>query len=175
MNFSAILTVGLLLGGITIPLPGGMSFNLGVAGGPLFAGLVAGHFGHIGRFSIEVPERAGKLMRELGLCLFLLGAGTEAGAGFVEVLMEYGWTLFGVGMLITLMPMLLACPVSRFLLKQDTLSTLGSVCGGMTSTPALGALITVTETEDVAASYAATYPFALICMVIFSQVMAIVW
>jgi putative transport protein len=172
---SAVLSVGLLLGGLRIPLPGGMSFSLGVAGGPLFAGLIIGHFGRVGRLSLQVPEKTAKIMRELGLCLFLLGAGTEAGAGFVEVLVQYGWLLFGIGIVITLFPMVTACLLARFAMKMDTLSTLGSVCGGMTSTPALGALISSCKTEDVAAYYAAAYPFALIFMVLFSQVMAMIW
>ena len=45
----------------------------------------------------------------------------------------------------------------------------------MTSTPALGALISLCGSEDVAASYAATYPFALVCMVLGAQFMAILW
>jgi putative transport protein len=39
----------------------------------------------------------------------------------------------------------------------------------MTSTPALGTLINVSGTEDVASAYAATYPFALIAVVVASQ------
>jgi putative transport protein len=172
---SAVLTVGLLLGAAIIPLPGGMSFSLGIAGGPLFAGLIIGHFGRVGNVSLQVPEKTAKIMRELGLCLFLLGAGTEAGAGFVDVLLQYGWLLFAVGICITLLPMVAACLLARYAMKMDTLSTLGTVCGGMTSTPALGALISACKTEDVAAYYAAAYPFALICMVLFSQIMAMIW
>lgn len=175
MALAAILVLGLLLGRVVIPLPAGLSFSLGIAGGPLFVGLIAGHFGRIGRLSIAVPEQTTKLMRELGLCLFLLGAGTEAGSGFIDVLKTHGFLLFAVGVLITLLPMLLATPLTLLIIRLDTLSTLGAICGGMTSTPALGALITTTQTEDVAASYAAAYPFALICMVIFSQIMAMIW
>ena len=40
----------------------------------------------------------------------------------------------------------------------------------MTSTPALGTLLSVSKTETVAAAYAATYPIALISVVIASQV-----
>ena len=80
-----------------------------------------------------------------------------------------------MGVLITLLPMICACVVARFLLKMDTLSTLGTVCGGMTSTPALGSLIGISGTEDVAASYAATYPFALICVVLGTQILAVIW
>lgn len=172
---AAALAAGLFVGGITIPLPGGMSFSFGTAGGPLFAGLIIGHFRRIGPVSIRVPNSTLKVLRELGLCLFLLGAGTDAGAGFMEVLKEYGWQLFAEGMAITLIPMILACVVAIPLLKLDVLTALGAVCGGMTSTPALGALISSSKTEDVAAAYAATYPFALICMVLASQVLALIW
>ena len=165
---------GILLGSVKFPLPGGMSFSLGTAGGPLFIGLIMGHFGHIGPVSLSSAPSTLKVMRELGLCLFLLGAGTEAGTGFVEVLMAQGVKLFVFGILVTLVPMILACVVARFM-KLDTLTTLGSVCGGMTSTPALGALVSSCGTDDVAASYAATYPFALICVVLGSQILALIW
>ena len=168
------IVFGILLGQVKFPLPGGMSFSLGTAGGPLFIGLIVGHFGHIGPISITAPTSTVKVMRELGLCLFLLGAGTDAGQGFVEVLMAQGIKLFVFGIIVTLVPMILACLVARFM-RLDTLTTLGSVCGGMTSTPALGALISSCGTEDVAASYAATYPFALICVVLGAQILAILW
>lgn len=175
LSMAIALSLGVLLGKIKIPLPGGMSFSLGTAGGPLFVGLVMGHFGHIGKLSLSSPPQLLKGMRELGLCLFLVGAGTDAGAGFVEVLMTQGVKVFLLGVVITLAPMICACLIARFLIRIDTLTTLGSVCGGMTSTPALGALISLCKSEDVAASYAATYPFALICVVLAAQIMALLW
>jgi putative transport protein len=39
----------------------------------------------------------------------------------------------------------------------------------MTSTPALGTLISVSGTEDIATAYAATYPIALIAIVLASK------
>ncbi|MBR5188415.1 MAG: permease, partial [Clostridia bacterium] len=47
--------------------------------------------------------------------------------------------------------------------------------GGMTSTPALGTLISTAGTEDVAAAYAATYPIALIAVVLVSQFLIILF
>ena len=41
-------------------------------------------------------------LREFGLALFLIGAGVEAGAGFIEILKEQGLILFVYGALITL-------------------------------------------------------------------------
>ncbi|MBQ1833464.1 MAG: permease, partial [Treponema sp.] len=50
-----------------------------------------------------------------------------------------------------------------------------SICGGMTSTPALGTLISTAGTEKVAGAYASTYPIALISVVIVSQVLIIIF
>ena len=55
--------------------------------------------------------------------------------------------------------------------KIDLLNALGAITGGMTSTPALGALIATAETDEVAGAYAATYPVALVCVVIMAKVL----
>ena len=173
--FALAAIFGYLLGKITIPLPGGATFSLGTSGGPLLAGLIMGHFAHIGPVSISVPKNTLNVVRELGLALFLMGAGTEAGAGFVEVLKEQGVSLFLWGMLMTLLPMIIGYILAVIVVKMDVLSALGSICGGMTSTPALGALMSVAKTEAVASAYAATYPLALIAVVLCCQFLPILF
>jgi putative transport protein len=175
LPFAASMTLGLLISPLTVPLPGGAGFNLGMSGGPLLSGLIFGHFGKIGSISIEVPEKTLQTLRELGLMLFLMGAGTNAGKGFVEVLGQYGSGLFLFGGLITLAPLFIGYFIANKILKLSLFNNLGSICGGMTSTPALGALITVAKTENVAASYAATYPIALICIVLATQFINLVF
>ena len=132
-----------------------------------------GHFGHIGRLSVKVEKHVLECLREFGLALFLLGAGSQAGAGFVEILKEQGALLFLYGALMTLIPMLLGYVFAAKVLRLSIFNTLGSICGGMTSTPALGTLIRVTETDDVASAYAATYPIALVMVVLASQFIGI--
>ena len=173
--FALAIILGIILAKITIPLPGGGQFALGTSGGPLLAGLVLGHFGHIGPVDIKPNTNMLKHIREFGLALFLLGAGLEGGAGFVEVLKEQGVMLFVYGALMTLIPMLAAYFFAAKVLKLSVFNSLGSICGGMTSTPALGTLIRVTKTDDVAAAYAATYPFALILVVLCCQFIGILF
>lgn len=176
MGFFALalaIVLGILLAKITIPLPGGASFSLGTSGGPLILGLIFGHFGHIGPVSIKVQKSVLECLRELGLMLFLLGAGVEAGSGFVAILQEQGALLFVYGALITLVPMLIGFFFATKVLKLGVFNSLGSVCGGMTSTPALGTLIRVTKTDDVASAYAATYPVALILVVLACQILGV--
>ena len=166
LAFAVAAILGVLIGKISIPLPGGAHFALGTSGGPLLAGLVMGHFAHIGNVSIEVPKRTLDVVREVGLALFLMGAGTEAGQGFLEVLKAQGVSLFLWGAVMTILPMIVGYILAVKVAKIDVLSALGSICGGMTSTPALGTLMTTTKTEAVATAYAATYPLALIMVVL---------
>lgn len=160
---------GILLGKIVVPLPGGMSFSLGMSGGPLFTGLLFGSLGRIGPISLEAPKEMMETVRELGMVLFFTAVGTEAGAGFVEILVQQGIKLLFAGFLMTTIPMLVVYIMSRKLFKIETYTSLGTVCGGMTSTPALGALLHVAKSDIVAVAYAATYPIALIMVVISAQ------
>ena len=171
--FALAIVPGIILAKIVIPLPGGAEFSLGTSGGPLIAGLILGHFGKIGRLSMKVEKHVLECLREFGLALFLIGAGVEAGAGFVEILREEGLVLFIYGALITLIPMLVGYFFAAKVLKLSLFNSLGSICGGMTSTPALGTLIRVTETDDVASAYAATYPVALVFVVLGCQFIGI--
>ena len=174
LPFAIAVVIGLLVAKINIPLPGGASFSLGTSGGPLLAGLVMGHFGRVGNISISVKKSTLEVMRELGLALFLMGAGTQAGKGFVEVLKENGVALFLWGAVMTIVPMIIGYILARKVFKIDVLNSLGSICGGMTSTPALGTLMTMTKAEAVAISYAATYPVALIFVVLACQFLPLI-
>ena len=121
----------------------------------------------------EVPSSVLKTMRELGLMLFLIGAGVDGGHGFVETLREEGAMLFVYGAAMTLVPMIVGYFIAAKLLKLSLFNNLGSITGGMTSTPALGTLISVAGTEDVASAYAATYPIALVSVVLSAQFIVI--
>lgn len=173
--FSVAVATGVLLGSIVIPLPGGASFSLGTSGGPLITGLLFGAMGNIGPISLKCKKETLESFRELGLALFLAGAGTDAGQGFVAVLKEYGALLFVMGALITIVPMLVAFILAKLAFKLETMNTLGSICGGMTSTPALGTLIEVAKSDSIAAAYAATYPVALVMVVLSSQCIALIF
>jgi putative transport protein len=183
--FGLAVVLGIFLGSIKIPLSGSgyaegaATFSLGNTGGPLIMALILGHFGRMGKLSLKVPEKTLKVFREFGLMLFLLGAGVEGGVELVDQIKQssdgamiilYG---FVGGALMTIIPMLIGYVVARKLLKMSMLNALGSITGGMTSTPALGTLINVAGTDDVAAAYASTYPVALVLVVLASQLIAV--
>ena len=168
-QFCLAIALGVVIGSVKIPLPGGATFSLGTSGGPLIAGLIIGHFGRIGKISLSCDKKLLETFREFGLILFLIGAGLKGGHGFVETLLKEGPMLFVWGALMTLLPMFIGYFFARFALKLSLFNNLGAICGGMTSTPALGTLISVTKTDDVATAYAATYPIALVAVVLSCQ------
>lgn len=177
--FGLAIVLGVLLGSIKIPLTGkgyaGACFSLGNTGGPLIMALILGHFGHIGSVSMHIPSATLKLFRELGLMLFLIGAGVEGGVELVSQIQAspYGTMLvvygFIAGILMTSLPLIIGYLLAKYVFKLKLLNNLGSLTGGMTSTPALGTLVAVAGTDDVAAAYAATYPIALVLIVLASN------
>ncbi len=174
--FSLAAILGTFIGQIKIPLSSqglsGTCFSLTTTGGCLLVSLVLGHFSRIGRVSIMPAQSTLKLFRELGLVLFLVGAGIPGGAEFVK---NFDPMYFVYGVIMTIVPMILGFLFAKYVLKLSLLNNLGSLTGGMTSTPALGTLISTAGTEDVAAAYAATYPIALIAVVLVSQFLIILF
>lgn len=174
--FALAAIVGTFVGMIKVPLSSaglsGTTFALTTTGGCLLISLVFGHFGRAGKISLMPQESTLKVFRELGLMLFLIGAGVPGGASFVKY---FKVMYFVYGVIMTIVPMIIGYLFAKYVLKLSLLNSLGSITGGMTSTPALGTLINTAGTEDVAAAYAATYPIALIAVVLVSQFLIILF
>ena len=165
--FSLVAVLGVFFGSFKFG-----NFSLTTTGGCLILSLIFGHFQKFGKISIMPKESTLKVFRELGLMLFLIGAGVAGGASFVKY---FEWVYFIYGIIMTLLPMIIGFIFARYVLKLNLLNNLGSICGGMTSTPALGTLIGTAGTEKVAGAYASTYPIALVAVVLVSQFLIIIF
>ncbi len=161
--FCFTVVFGMILGAFKIP---GINFSLGTAGGTLIMGLIVGHFGRLGPIDMEISKRTLNFYRELGLILFLVGAGIPGGINFVKYV-KFSYFIYGA--IMTTVPMVVGFVLGKYVFKLNIFNNLGSLTGGMTSTPALGTLIAVAGTDEVAASYAATYPIAMVMVVLASK------
>ncbi|MBE6533354.1 MAG: permease [Ruminococcaceae bacterium] len=174
--FALAAIIGTFIGMIKIPLTAkglsGTCFSLTTTGGCLLISLLFGHFAHIGPVNVTPKDSTLKIFKELGLILFLVGAGIAGGAKFIEL---FKFSYFVYGIVMTVIPMIIGYIFAKYVLKLSLLNNLGSLTGAMTSTPALGTLIGVSKTDDVAAAYAATYPIALIAVVLVSQFLVILF
>lgn len=164
------ITLGVVLGLFPIVVPGIAPFTLGLAGGPLLVALAVGHYGRIGRIRGHIPRAARNLLQSIGLIFFLASAGVSAGGQLLSVLQEHGGGLIAMAVAVTVVPLAGGYLFASRFLKLNLLEILGSICGGMTSTPGLGAVASRTESDIPAISYAAVYPVALILVTLVVQV-----
>ena len=166
------IVLGVLFGKLNISFGGGVSFSPGLTGGILMMALFLSAIGKTGPIIWSMSGPANQLLRQLGLLLFLAEVGTSAGKTLVSTFQESGFLLFGVGAAITLVPMLLAALVGRLVFKISMLDLLGTITGGMTSTPGLAA-DSMTDSNIPGVAYATVYPIAMVFLILFIQVIAL--
>ncbi len=171
LSLSAGLTLGIIAGLMPIGLPGATPITLGLAGGPLLVALILGHFGKVGRIVGFIPRPTRLLLQELGLVFFLANAGVRGGGALLSTLQEHGFMLFLLGICVSALPLIVAWPIATYFFKMNALQALGGICGGMTSTPALGAITAKTDSTIPVISYVSAYPIALIFMIIISKIL----
>ena len=166
------IVLGVLFGKINISFSDSVSFSPGLTGGVLMVALLLSAVGKTGPILWSMSGPANQLLRQLGLLLFLAEVGTSAGKNLVATFQESGLLLFGVGVAITVVPMLVAVVVGRLVFKISLLDLLGTITGGMTSTPGLAAADSMVDSNIPSVAYATVYPIAMVFLILFIQVIA---
>lgn len=156
------LLAGFLLGQVTVPLPLVGHFTLGTTGGTLIVGLLLGARYQTGPLIWDIPDAGNRLIRDLGLALFLAAVGTSAGVSFADTLHNHGLPLLFSGILVTLLPVAVGALLGLYLLRIRFLRLLGTLVGGMTSASGLTSAQTLSTTGYAPAAYATVYPVALL-------------
>ena len=167
------IVLGVLFGKLNISFGDGMSFSPGLTGGVLMMALFLSAIGKTGPIMWTMSGPANQLLRQLGLLLFLAEVGTSAGKNLVATFQDSGFLLFGAGALITIVPMLIAAIVGRLVFKISLLDMLGTITGGMTSTPGLAAVDSMTDSNIPSVAYATVYPIAMVVLILFIQMIAL--
>lgn len=177
LTFSLGLALGLLIGLIPIPLPGGVVFRLGLAGGPLIVALILGTVGRTGPMVWSLPYSANLTLRQLGLILFLAGVGTQAGYPFVSTFSQGGGiAIFLAGAVITLVTALMTLWIGYRLLHIPMGLLTGMLSGLQTQPAVLGFAVEQAGNDLPNIGYATVYPVATIIKILGAQlVLAILW
>jgi putative transport protein len=171
MSLGFGLVVGILLGMMPLRIPGLGEFTLGMAGGPLLAGLLFAHFGRFMGIVGHMPIAARMLTQSIGLAFFLASAGFEAGGDFLRMATHYGAAPFVISVIVTAVSLAVGFLFARYVLRMDLIQSLGGMCGAMTSTAGIGAVAGKTDCDVPVISYAAAYPAALVMMTIVAQLL----
>jgi putative transport protein len=172
LTFSLGIAAGLLVGIIPIPLPGGLVFTLGFAGGPLVVALILGALGRTGPLVWSLPYSANLTLRQIGLIMFLAGVGTRAGYAFVSTFTQGGGIyLFLAGAFITTLTALATLWIGYRLLKMPMSLLIGLLAGLQTQPAVLGFALEQTGNVLPHLGYASMFALAVIVKIIVAQLL----
>lgn len=174
LSFSLGISLGLLVGSIPIPLPGGLVFSLGFAGGPLVVALILGALGRTGPLVWTLPYSANLTLRQIGLIMFLAGVGTRAGYAFVSTFAQGGIIviyLFVAGAIITTLTSLATLWIGYRLLKIPMSLLIGLLAGLQTQPAVLGFGQEQTGNDLPNISYPSMFALAMIVKIIVAQLL----
>ena len=169
------ILAGVLLGQLPIPIPGvDIPVKLGLAGGPLVVAILIGAFGYRFKINTYTSTSANMLLREVGLILFLSSVGIQAGAKFLDTVLEgdgvhYIW----MGFLITIVPILIMGIVGRKSLKLNYFTLMGLIAGSNTDPPALAFANATAGNNAPAVGYSTVYPLSMFLRILMAQLVLI--
>ncbi len=171
LTFGLGMFAGMLLGMVPLPLGGGVTLHLGLAGGPLVVGLILGTKAVTGPLVWTMPYSANLTIRQFGLVLFFAGVGTKAGYAFFGLLLEpQGLMLLGAGAAITCGTALLALWLGYRVFKIP-MSLLTGMLAGLQTQPAVLSYASEQTGNDLPnIGYATVFPTATVLKILLAQV-----
>lgn len=162
LTFGLGMVLGLLLGLVSVPMPGGAMFSLGAAAGPLVVGMVLGALRRTGNLIWSMPESVNLTVRQLGLLFFLAALGLGAGPAFKEVVVtSLGWKAAILATSITLISATLLAIAGR-LLKLSGPRTAGGVAGFLGQPAIMQAAAAKVADERIESAYAALFASSIV-------------
>jgi putative transport protein len=164
------ISIGVLLGLVPIPIPGGASVSLGFAGGPLIAGLLLGRLGRTGPLVWSIPLEANQALRHIGLLIFLAGVGIMAGGQFFDALSGNGLRLVALGFVTTTLTTLLTLVLLRTIGKSSVIGAIGATSGMQTQPATLAKAYEMSQSDETYVAYATTYPVAMVGKILIAQI-----
>ncbi len=167
------IALGLLAGAVTIPLPGGLTFQLGTAAGPLIVGMVLGALHRTGPFRWDLPHSINALLRQLGLMIFLACVGLATGPAFIS----QAFSLTGLKLiLLSAVSLILGGAILLVGARLIGLSAQRAVGGfaGFVGQPAvLGYANSLVNDERIDSAYGALFALGTVVKILLVQVIAL--
>ena len=168
------ICLGMILGSFPIYVPGlSVPLKLGLAGGPLVVAILMGAFGEKIGFPTRISPSANALMREFGICMFLACVGLKAGETFVDSIMNGGLVWVGLGVIITVLPLMIVGPLAYKVFKVDYFTLMGVMSGSMTDPPALAYSSNAVGNDRPSIGYSTVYPLTMFLRIMTAQLLII--
>ncbi|HDZ9498272.1 TPA: aspartate:alanine antiporter [Vibrio cholerae] len=163
LAFCSFFILGILFGLVTMTF-GQVSFSLGNAVGLLLSGITLGFLRANHPTFGYVPQGALNMVKDLGLAIFMVGIGLNAGSKMFQHLSEVGVQVIGLAFLVSVVPVVFAYLVGAYILKMNRALLFGAIIGARTCAPAMDVVNEYAKSTIPALGYAGTYAIANILM-----------
>ncbi|WP_339078205.1 aspartate-alanine antiporter (plasmid) [Acetobacter sp. AC2005] len=149
------VALGLLIG-LGVVHMGSVPLTLGSGGGALLSGLLFGWYQSRHPVMGNMPQGASTFLVDFGLAGFVAVTGLQTGQQAIATIMQHGITLFLLGVVVTLVPLILTMLFGRYVLRyNNTAIFAGALAGSRSANPAFG------EVLNKAGNAVPTTPFAI--------------
>jgi putative transport protein len=152
------VVIGSIVGAITIHF-GGIPLSFSPSVGVLVAGLVCGYLRSVYRTFGRIPEAAVWAFNNVGLNGFIAVVGLNAATGLVAGLKAYGLRLFGAGVVVSMVPLVVGLYAGKYIFKFHPALLLGACAGARSTSAGLGALQQAANSTVPTIGY--TIPYAV--------------
>ncbi|MCL5245458.1 aspartate-alanine antiporter [Cellulophaga sp. 20_2_10] len=168
--FGLGMVVGYLIGEINFDI-NGTNVALGSGLGCLVSGLI------IGFLRTKHPKMGGinvgaaSFIQTFGLAVFVGIVGLNAGAPAFQAILKSGITLFLLGILVTMIPMIVQFIMNFYLLKiKNPVEALGVLVGSKSANPAFSSLLDKTQNATSTPTFTMTYAVANIFLTLWGPI-----
>lgn len=159
----AFLTIGLAVGllvGLLSYTVGSVPLTLGGGGGALIAGLVCGWLHARKPIAGAFPPAAQQTMIDVGLGGFIACIGLANGPAALSAIQAHGLMLVGMGIVVTLTPMIVGTLFAYHVLRINPVIICGALAGAMTVDAAVTGACEVAESQTPVLGVAVPYAVA---------------
>lgn len=171
------IVLGIIVGSIPFQIPNiPVPVKIGLAGGPLIVALLLSRFGNKLYLNNYTTISANLMIRELGITLFLASVGLSSGSILIQAFEGGGgFYWIGLGILITIIPLLLVGIIAKRYFKKNYFEICGLLAGASTDPPALAFALKIAGNDVPSATYATVYPLTMILRIVVAQLLILMF
>ena len=150
------IAAGLFAGLLSVKV-GSIALTLGGGGGALIAGLVCGWLRSRRPTMGAMPPAAQQTLSDIGLGGFIAAIGLANGHAAWVAIQAHGLLLVGMGLVVTLVPLIVATLCAYHVLRMNPVITCGALAGAMTVDAAVTGCCEIAESQTPVLGVAVPY------------------
>src|ERR1700744_610499 len=166
----AAIAIGALAGAVVYKI-GSVPLTLSTSGGALISGLFFGWLRSVRPTFGRIPSSTVWFMNSVGLNVFIAVVGISSGPGFVAGLQQLGFSLFLWGVVVTIVPLILAIYLGKYVFRFNDAILLGCCAGARTTTASLGMINDRAKSQIPGLGYTVTYAVGNTLLTIWGMVL----